>query len=149
MVPEPEGLTSHSQQPANNPYSARWIHSTPLSPPNLPKAHFEPILPSTPWSFKWSFSFGLSHQYPVHTSPLSHACHMPCPLHSPWFDLPNNIWWRLHIMKLPTVQVSPFSRYFITLGSKYSPQHPVLKHPKSMVFPQCYRPSFTPIQNNW
>jgi hypothetical protein len=26
------------------------------------------------------------------------------------------------------VQLSPFSRYFIPLRSKYSPQHPVLKH---------------------
>jgi hypothetical protein len=35
------------------------------------------------------------------------------------------------------VQLSPFSRYFIPLRSKYSPQHPVLKHPHSMLFPQC------------
>jgi hypothetical protein len=27
-------------------------------------------------------------------------------------------------LKLPTVQLSPFSRYFIPLRSKYSPQHP-------------------------
>jgi hypothetical protein len=74
---------------------ARWIHSPtpPPQPINLLMVHFEPILPSTPWSFKRSFYFGLSHQNPVHVSPLSHACHMPCPPHSPWFDLPNNIWW--------------------------------------------------------
>jgi hypothetical protein len=36
-----------------------------------------------PWSFKWSLSLGLSHQNPVHVSPLSHACHMPYPPHSP------------------------------------------------------------------
>jgi hypothetical protein len=29
-------------------------------------------------------------------------------------------------MKLPTVQLPPFSRYFSPLRSKYSPQHPVL-----------------------
>jgi hypothetical protein len=52
-------------------------------PTNLPKVHFDPILPSTPWSSNWSFSFGLSHQNPVHVSPLSHACHMPRPPHSP------------------------------------------------------------------
>jgi hypothetical protein len=45
-----------------------------------------------PWSFKLSFSFGLSHQNPVHVSPLSHACNMPNPPHSPWFDLRNDIW---------------------------------------------------------
>jgi hypothetical protein len=27
---------------------------------------------------------------------------------------------------------SPISRHFISLRSKYSPQHPVLKHPQSM-----------------
>jgi hypothetical protein len=32
-------------------------------PTNLPKVHFDPTLPSTPWSFKWPFSFGLSHYF--------------------------------------------------------------------------------------
>jgi hypothetical protein len=27
------------------------------------------------------------------------------------FDLPNNIWWWLKIMKRPIVELSPFSRY--------------------------------------
>ncbi len=31
---------------------------------------------------------------------------------------------------------------------KYSPQHPILKHPQPMFLPQCQRPSFTSIQNN-
>jgi hypothetical protein len=59
---------------------------------------------------------------------------MPRPPHSPWFDLPNNIWRWVQIMKLPIVQLS-FSRYSIPLRSKYSPQHPVLKQPQSMLFP--------------
>jgi hypothetical protein len=59
---------------------------------------------------------------------------MPRPPHSPWFDLPNDICWWLQIMKLLTVQLSPFSRYFIPLRSKYSPQQPVLKHPQSKSF---------------
>jgi hypothetical protein len=50
----------------------------PYTPSHLPKIHFDPVLPSTPWSYKWSFSFGLSHQNPVQVSSLSHACHMPC-----------------------------------------------------------------------
>jgi hypothetical protein len=127
---EPQGSSPHSQQTANDPYPEP-CESTPY-PPNLPKVHFDPILPSTPWSFKWLFSFGFSHQNPVHVSPLSHACHMPCPPHSPWFDLSNNIWWWIQIMKLPTVHLSPFSCYSIPLRSKYPPQHPVLKHPQSM-----------------
>jgi hypothetical protein len=75
-----------------------------------------------------SFSFGLSHQNPVHVPPLSHACHMPRPSHSPLYDLSNDIWWWVQIMKLPILQLSPFSRYFIPVRSKYS-QHPVLKNP--------------------
>ena len=31
---------------------------------------------------------------------------------------------------------------------KYSPQHPILKHPQPTFLPQCELPSFTPIQNN-
>jgi hypothetical protein len=62
---------------------------------------------------------------------------MPRPPSSSWFYLPNNIRWWVQIMKLPIVQLSPFSYYFIPLRSKYSPQHPVLKHPQSMLFPQC------------
>jgi hypothetical protein len=81
-----------------------------------------------PRSFKWSLSFRLSHQNPVHVSPLSHVCHMPCQPHSSWLDLPNDIWQWVQIMKLPTVQLSPLSCYFIPLRSKYSPQQSVLKH---------------------
>jgi hypothetical protein len=46
---------------------------------------------------------------------------MPCPPHSPWLYLPNNIWEWLKIMKLLTVQLPPFSRHIITLRSKYPP----------------------------
>jgi hypothetical protein len=53
--------------------------------------------------FQVVFSFGLSHQNPVHVSPLSHVCHMTRLTHSPWFDLPNDIWWWLQIMKFPIV----------------------------------------------
>jgi hypothetical protein len=40
---------------------------------------------------------------------------MPRPPHSPWSDLPNNIWWWVQIMKLPTVHLSSFSCYFTPL----------------------------------
>jgi hypothetical protein len=30
------------------------------------------------------------------------------------------------------MQFSPISRHFISLGTKYYPQHPVLKHPQSI-----------------
>jgi hypothetical protein len=38
-------------------------------------------------------------------------------------------------MKRLIMQCSPASRHFISLRSKYSPQHPVLKHPQSMLLP--------------
>ena len=41
-----------------------------------------------------------------------------------------------------------YSRYLIPLRSKYTPQHPILKHPQPMFIPQYKQPSFTPIQNN-
>jgi len=34
------------------------------------------------------------------------------------------------------------------LRLKYSPQHPIIKHPQSTFLPQRERPLFTPIQNN-
>jgi len=33
------------------------------------------------------------------------------------------------------MQSSPVSHHFLPLKSKYSPQHPVLKHPQSIFFP--------------
>ena len=44
------------------------------------------------------------------------------------------------------MQSPPFPRYLVPPRSKYSPQHPVLKHPHLTFLPQCQRPSFTPIQ---
>jgi len=41
-----------------------------------------------------------------------------------------------------------YSRYLIPLRPKYSPQHPILKHPQPTFLTQCQRPSFTPIQNH-
>jgi len=51
-------------------------------------------------------------------------------------------------MKLFIMQSYPASRRFLPLTSKYSPQHPVLRHPQFMFFSLCERPSFTPVQNN-
>jgi len=49
-------------------------------------------------------------------------------------------------MKLLITQSSPISRHFLPLRSKYSPQHPVLKHTQFVFFPYCKGPSFTPIK---
>jgi hypothetical protein len=128
-----------------NPKVHHRIHNSPPTMPllsqvnplhspsaNLPKVRFHPILPSTPWPFKGSLSPGFSHQTPVHINSLCYACHMPRPSRSPSLYLLNNIWWWVQTMKLPTVQLSPLSRYLDPPESKYSPQHPVLKHPGSL-----------------
>jgi hypothetical protein len=129
----PKGSPSPSYSPPWKPELTPWRknpkvhHRTHNSPPpvpvlsqssrihppqaNLPKIHSDAIFSPTPWSSKWSLYFGLSHQNLVHYSLLSHACHMPCPPHSPWLDLPNDIWGWAQIMKLLTVQLPPFSRH--------------------------------------
>jgi hypothetical protein len=47
----------------------------------------------------------------------------------------NYTWRRVQAMKLLILQFSPISYHFISLGIKYSPQHPLLKHPQSMFIP--------------
>jgi hypothetical protein len=65
---------------------------------------------------------------------ILHACYMPRPSYS-WSDHPNNIWWRVEIMKLHNVQV----------WSKYPPLYFVPEYPRSMFFPLCERPTLTPL----
>jgi hypothetical protein len=50
---------------------------------------------------------------------------MPCPYHSPWFDLPNDVWGWVQIMKLPVVQLSLISRFFIPVRSAPCSQTPL------------------------
>jgi hypothetical protein len=76
MVPEPKGSSPHSQEPTIDPYPEPG-ESTSHPPTNLPKVHFDPILPSTPWTFKWYFSFGISHQTPYTFLPT--LMHATCP----------------------------------------------------------------------
>jgi hypothetical protein len=70
VAPEPEGSSPHSQQPASGPYP---LHTPPT---NLPKVHFDPILPSTAWSFKWSFPWGFPTKtlYTFLPSPMRATC---------------------------------------------------------------------------
>jgi hypothetical protein len=96
-----------------------------------PEIHFDPNLPYTPRSFEWSLFFGLSHLNLVYLSFLSHACRMPRPPHSPWFQLLNDLWGISISYEALSCAIFPFSRSVIPLKSIYSPQHPVLKHPQS------------------
>jgi len=51
------------------------------------------------------------------------------------------------IVKDLVMQFSPESCYYLSLRSKYSPQHTVFKYPQSMFSPYSDRPDFTPTQN--
>jgi len=123
-------------------------HSVPMTPSNFLKVHLNIILPSMSWSPQWPPSLWLPHQHPVHTSILPHTRHIPCPPHSSRFYHPHNIGWAVQIIQLLVMQLSPFPCHLIPLRSKYSPQHPILKHPQPVFLPQCQRPGFTPIQNH-
>jgi hypothetical protein len=54
-----------------------------------------------PRSSKLSLFFRLSRQNLVCTSPDTHTRYMPRPLHSSWFDCPNNICWGIQIINVP------------------------------------------------
>jgi hypothetical protein len=54
---------------------------------------------------------------------------------------------RVQVVEILIMQFSLTSSAFISLRSKHSPQHPVLKHPQSMFLPECSKFSFIPIQN--
>jgi hypothetical protein len=41
--------------------------------------HATIFVPPTPRTSKWSFSFRLSHQYPIRIPLLTHSCYMPPP----------------------------------------------------------------------
>jgi hypothetical protein len=87
-----------------------------------------------PFHLRLGLSSGLillSHQKPCIHYSSPHACYMSYTSHPPWLEHSNYVRRRVQVVKLLIMQFSPTS-----LRSKYSPQHPVLKHPQSMFFPQ-------------
>jgi hypothetical protein len=102
---------------------ASWVHTL---PPYFPKLHSN-ILPFTPRSSDWFIRFAFSAKILYAFSPL-HACCMTCPRPPPWPYRSYNIWWNVQIMKFLIIQSSLESRHILPLSSKYSLQHPVLKH---------------------
>ena len=128
---EPEGSLSHSQRP----------------PPVLILSQINPVNVTVPLLGN-PFSYYLP--YTAKSSP-SKSCILLSPyvLHAQpltFFSISDyryNICWE-QIIALLCIWPSPLLCYVVALRSKYSPQHPILKHPQ----PQCERPSFPLIQNN-
>ena len=143
---KPEGSLPHSQVSNTCPYPEPH-QSSPCPPSHFLFIHLNTILPSKPRSVKWSLPVRLSHENLLWTSPVFHTCHMPRPSHSAWLDPPNNICWRVKIMKLLVRQSSPLSYYLVPVRPKYLPQHPIVEHPQT-VPPSTWKISFTPTQNN-
>jgi len=104
--------------------------------------------PSTPRSSEWSLPFRFSDQNIICISYLSHAFCIPRPYHLPWLDHPYTIWWSVHVMKLLIMQSSPAFCHLFPHRCKYSLQHPVLRHPKSVLIRKDEGPSSIPIKNN-
>ena len=113
-----------------------------LDPVHTPTFHFLKVhlklsshlrlrLPSGP------FPSGFPHQYPVYVSLLPHTSYMPRPSHSSRSYHTNNIWGGVQILRLLIVWFFPLPRHLVPLMPKYSPQHPILKHPQSTFVPQC------------
>ena len=104
------------------------------------KIHLNIIFPSTPVSPKWSLSLSFPHEKLLYTSPLPHARYMLCPAHSSWFNHPNNTGLGVQIIQFLIMQLHPLPCYLVPVRPKYSPQHPILKHPQPGFLPRCHNP---------
>jgi len=111
----------------------RFIHSTPSQPISLRStrilsSHVYLGLPSC--LFPSGFQTKIIYAFII--SPMRAACSAHLIL-----DLLILIifWCSLRLMKFLVVKSSPASCHFLPLSSKYSPQHPVLRHPQSVFFP--------------
>ena len=142
---QPESSLPHSQMPATCPY--------PEPAPSSPYAHIPlPVDPSYsyPPIYSWVSQVVSFPQITTSKSCIRlsspHVCYMTRPSHSSRFYYLRNIWWAVQIIKLLIMQFSPHPSYLVPPRPKYSPQHPILKHPQRTFLSQCERPSFTPIQ---
>jgi hypothetical protein len=105
----------HHRLHKNPPLDPILSQPNPVRPidPYLPKIQLNVILTPMPESSQWSLTFGPPNQNSVNISPLPNACHMSRPSHLPWFNHPNNIWWRIQAVKFIVMQFSPWSIFIL------------------------------------
>ena len=143
---EPEGSLPRLQLLAISP-CPEPDQISPCPPSHFAKIHINIILPSTPWSPKWSLSLRYPDKNYVWISSLPNTCYMSRPSHSS-----------------PLINRTIFNEEYISFNSSWysftTPllhrpsqalifsSRPYLKHPQLTRLPQCERPRFTPLQNN-
>ena len=106
---------------------------------HLLEIHSNIIHQSTPRFPQWSPFFRFPQQEPIHPPLLTHTRQMPSLSHCSRFYHQHNIGWGVQVIQLLVMQCPPLLRYLVPPRSKYSPQHPVLKHPQLPFLPQCQR----------
>ena len=134
---EPERSLPNSQVPAPCPIMSQLnpVHNNTsqfLKTHLIIILHLRLILPS-----------GLFHsRFPTKTlyTPLSSPIRATCPERLVLLDfITAKFQVRIQVTKLLIMQFSPIPCYRVPLRSKYSPQHPILKHPQPMFLPQHCR----------
>jgi hypothetical protein len=120
----------HSHGHKGLPFALILRHTIPVhkTASNFSKINFNIILPYTSRSSWRSLFCRFSY---LCRYLLSHACYVACPLLSSLI-CPNNIGRGVQIITFLIMQFSPASWCVPHLTPKYSPQHPVLKHPHTV-----------------
>lgn len=91
----------------------------------FPKIHFATVFASTSSSYKWSLPLRCFERDFVGIPDLSYGC---CIRH-PWFNHPDNVWWKVYIIKLLILQFEAFCRFL--LGPDIVLKNPLCKRPLS------------------